>query len=964
MLERTFEAVVFDWDGTAVPDRRASARAVRRRVEALCARGVDVAVVSGTHVGTVDGQLGARPPGPGRLFLALNRGSELYVVDRDRPRLLARRRAGREENAALDLAAAATIRRLTERGLAADLVASRLNRRKIDLIPVPAWADPPKARIHDLLAAVTGRLEPAGFAGLADVVAVARRASEEAGLTDPRITSDAKHVEIGLTDKSDSMRALLDAFAERGVGPGITLVLGDEFGRLGGVPGSDSLLLVPQAARATVVSVGVEPTGVPAGVRYVGGGPPAFLALLDEQLARRRHRRVPAVDEDPAWVLVFDGDPLRARVDESLLSLGDGFVGVRGSHDHPDRRESPMVLVSGAYTGSGAEQRLLHGPWPLALASEAPPTRPRRVLDLRTGVLVQDAPGTRSIRFVALPGDGVVAARTETAGTGASGPLLLAAGDPVTVTRIGPGEAHARASRPALSAAVRQVRGRDASVRTHERLAGFARSAGRAASRAARASEAGFERLLHDHRRAWAGRWADVDVSVPDEPGTQLAVRFALFHLWNVASHRAEAGVGARGLSGTGYSGHVFWDADVFVLPALATMDARAARAMLGYRLARLPQARENARRRGLEGARFPWESAATGEDVTPTSGRLGEEWVPILTGELEEHVVSDVAWAACFYADWTGDAAFLDGPGRDLVVDGARYLASRAVEGPDGRAHIRHVIGPDEYHEDVDDNAYTNLMARWHLRAAADLVPASTQTRRWRRLAAALVDGYDPTSGRHEQFTGYDRLRPLLVAQIGEPPIAADVVLGPSGVAATQVVKQPDVLMAHHLLGPALPAGSLRADLDHYLPRTAHGSSLSPPVVAALLARAGRPDEAMQWLDLALRMDLDDLTRMTASGVHLATVAGVWQALVFGFAGARVEGDALRLDPVLPSRWGGLGLRFRCRGRRVGLEIGPGTLVARADGPLRLRVGGYTGVLGREPLVAARDDDGWRVRR
>src|SRR5450759_1348837 len=157
-IARRFEAIVFDWDGTAVPDRQADATKVRALVEELCALGMDLAIVSGTHVGNIDGQLAARPTGPGRLLLCLNRGSEVFAVGRAGARLLHRRTATDEEDAALTAAAELTVQRLAEQGLTEAIVSQRLNRRKIDLIPEPAWADPAKARIAELLEAVERRL--------------------------------------------------------------------------------------------------------------------------------------------------------------------------------------------------------------------------------------------------------------------------------------------------------------------------------------------------------------------------------------------------------------------------------------------------------------------------------------------------------------------------------------------------------------------------------------------------------------------------------------------------------------------------------------------------------------------------------------------------------------------------------------------------------------------------------------
>jgi trehalose/maltose hydrolase-like predicted phosphorylase len=347
---------------------------------------------------------------------------------------------------------------------------------------------------------------------------------------------------------------------------------------------------------------------------------------------------------------------------------------------------------------------------------------------------------------------------------------------------------------------------------------------------------------------------------------------------------------------------------------------------MLEYRVRRLPAAREAARRLGRAGARFAWESAADGFDVTPASARLATgELVRIRTGELEEHIVGDVAWAAACYLDWTGDADFAAGSGRDLFVETARYWASRIRFESDGRAHIYGVIGPDEYHEPVDDNAFTNVLARWNLRraAACDGVDEREQAS-WLAIADALVDGYDRASGIYEQFAGFFDLEPLVIKDIApRRPIAADLLLGPERTAGAQVLKQADVLMLHHLLPDEVAARSLVPNLDFYEPRTAHGSSLSPAIHAAVLARAGRYRHALEALRIAARMDLDDLTGSTAGGLHLATMGGLWQALATGFAGIRPRGDRLLVDPRLPPEWSALELALCFRGDPLRLRVG-----------------------------------------
>jgi trehalose/maltose hydrolase-like predicted phosphorylase len=966
-LDRRFEAILFDWDGTAVPDRQADAGKLRRLVDALCGRGMDLGVVTGTHVVNVDSQLRARPAGPGRLYLCMNRGSEVFTADAEGLRLVTRREATPEEDAALDAAAEATVALLAERGLRAEIVSQRLNRRKIDLIPEPEWVDPPKARIAQLLAAIESRLDAAGLRGLDEAVEIAKAAASEAGLPDPRVTSDAKHVEIGLTDKADSARWLFEELARRGVAPGLVLVAGDEFGPLGGLPGSDSFLLVPDAERSTVVSVGAEPTGVPPDVTALAGGPAAFAAVLEDQLARRVRGDAPELDGDPLWTLESDeSDPLLERVRDSLFSIADGRFGTSDG----------VVLAAGLYDGDGPETALLPCPvWQRLVPVDRVIERRRRRLDLRAGVLEEELrtrdESLRAVLFASLAQPGAAAVRAEgDDALVARGSTLLPPGPapPELGTDGGALWIRERASTGggvvAASRERRHVPGR------LERLAAFrvdptAAPSEHDALRALNELEhTGYDRLLSEHRAAWASRWESADVVVDGDPELQLAIRLALFHLMASTGVHGEAAVGARGLSGAAYRGHVFWDSDVFVLPFLAATHAPAARAMLEYRLRRLDDSRAAARRLGRRGARFAWESARDGFDVTPShardqTGRL----VAIRTGELEEHIVADVAWAACCYADWSGDDAFLEEAGRDLLLETARYWASRVRFDREGRGHIYGVIGPDEYHEPVDDNAFTNVMARWNLRRAAELGATSPEERAaWRRTADALVDGYDATTGLYEQFAGFGELEPLVIAELApRRPIAADLLLGAERVEGAQILKQPDVLMLHHLVPDEVEPNSLAPNLDFYEPRCAHGSSLSPAIHASLLARAGRPDDAVEPLRLAARIDLDDLTGTTAGGLHVATMGGVWQALAYGFAGLRPDGAVLRVGPSLPEAWNALSVRLRYRGSLVEVRLEHERVQVEADRVIPVGVGTSPPSYGTS-FDFRPDETGWKV--
>jgi trehalose/maltose hydrolase-like predicted phosphorylase len=940
-LARRFEAIVFDWDGTAVPTRQADVRDLRRLLRLLLRRGVHLVIVTGTSAENVDRQLRLRRRGEaGELLFLTNRGSEASRLGPAGPQLLARCRATPEEDAALDRAAEATATALRARGLSVAIVSSRLNRRKIDLIPEPGFADPPKARIATLAAAVLERTSACGIRDLAELVELARSSSLAAGLAGARISSDVKHIEIGLTDKGDAASAAFSHLGRLGVSPGLVLIAGDEFGAVGGVSGSDArMLAVPGAERAVAVSVGVEPGGVPHGVLHLGGGPEAFLELLSTQVDRRDRRELPMIDRDPAWTLVVEGvDPRHERAQESLLALTDGRVGTRAAPLRFHPAEDGGVHIAGVYIGSGASEELIHAPAWRRLAGRIVPGEPHeRVLDLRTGVLGERIGGEQpvdTIAFSSLGRPGLSVLR-------ASGPRLRA-GSPLA----SPGGErsselwHPNGAGGGVVTVARQMR-----RGSLDRFAAYAASlhhrpsTARTRRRIASAQRWGFDRLLCEHRAAWGARWQAADIRIVGDDELQLAVRVALYHLIGAVHEGGEAAVGARGATGDGYRGHVFWDTDVFVLPFLAATCPAAARAIVRYRHRRLAAARAEAASLGRAGARFPWESAASGFDVTPLAGvdRSGQP-IRIENGAMEEHIVADVAWAAATYAHWTGDKGMAPAVA-EILRETARWWASRVRMDGDGGAHIDRVIGPDEYHVGVDDNAFTNVMARWNLRAARRHV-RTRESAQFEAIAGALVDGLDPATRRYEQFAGFFDLEPIVIADLARRPIAADILLGKDTVSGAQVVKQADVLMLHHLVPEETAPESLTPNLDYYEPRTAHGSSLSPGVHAALNARAGRMENALADLRLAARIDLDDLTGTTAAGVHLAAMASTWQALVGGVCGMRAQSGELRIDPVLPATWRALEVPVEIAGCSVRVCLEPGRLRVESTRRVTVRVG------------------------
>ncbi len=730
----------------------------------------------------------------------------------------------------------------------------------------------------------------------------------------------------------------LEDLATRGVGPGVV-------GAVGQLP------------------------GLPPRVVQFDGGMASLRAIAFEQLRLRSQKRVPRLDPDPAWTLVFTTtDPLRERVEEALYTQADGRFGTRGTLEEHGPGAQPLVVGAGAYLdgdgdGLDATPTLLPCPiWAHLALPPQPGDDTRRTLDLRTGVLLRegtDEPPLRVLRFASLARPGLCVLRAEgPAATLGAGPgLILPQGAQQgwveqldterswAVSGTVDGWAAAMSANTVHESGPRRlVERRVVLDQGRDRIPRMSDSSARLDALA----DVGFEELLAEQRRHWAARWQRADVTIDGDPGLQQAVRFALFHLMSSVADTGEAAVGARGLTGPAYRGHVFWDADVFVLPFLAATHPSAARAMLAYRVARLPAAHRRAAGLGFAGARFPWESAGDGRDVTPESfvGFDGEV-VPVLSGRYQEHITADVAWAASHYLDWTADDAFAAGDGRQLLLETARYWAARISHGAEGQAHLCGVMGPDEYHAPVDDNAFTNNMARWNLRRAAEMVgpgdpgPLREEAAAWRRIADDLFDGYDPVTGRHVQFAGYDDLEPLLIGDLADPPVAAEVLLGRERTAASQVIKQADVLMLHHLLPRDRPTGSLARDLDHYLPRTAHGSSLSPGIHAGLLARAGRLDEALDLLRVAARIDLDDVTGSAAGGLHLAAAGSVWQAIVYGFLGVRPERDgSLSVDPHLPPAWRALTVRLTFRGQPIVLLAEHGRLRVTCTAPFSLRLG------------------------
>jgi trehalose/maltose hydrolase-like predicted phosphorylase len=465
----------------------------------------------------------------------------------------------------------------------------------------------------------------------------------------------------------------------------------------------------------------------------------------------------------------------------------------------------------------------------------------------------------------------------------------------------------------------------------------------------ARSRALGWRAVLAEHEAAWNARWAASDIVIDGDDIMQRAMRFAVYHLTSTANPEDDrVSIGARALTGDAYIGHVFWDTEIYLLPFYTAVWPEAARALLMYRFHTLPGARAKAAHFGFRGALFAWESADTGEETTPERvvGSDGKP-VEILTGQMEHHISADVAYAVWQYWRFTADDDFFLRAGAEIVLDTARFWASRAVAEADGKRHIRHVIGPDEYHEDVDDNAFTNVMARWNIARGLETIDVlrehspnhATVLREklalgdeeladWRDAIARIVSGLDPATGIYEEFAGFQALQPLELAAYADRKVPIDVVIGRELTQRSQVVKQADVVALIALLPEEFPGTMAEKNFRYYEPRCAHGSSLSTGMHALVAARLGDAAMALRYLRATAAADLDPDPN-TAGGVHIAGLGALWQAVILGFGGLDLKGDTLGIDPRLPPQWRSLSFRVSWRGRSVAIRIAGDTVQA-----------------------------------
>lgn len=717
---------------------------------------------------------------------------------------------------------------------------------------------------------------------------------------------------------------------------------------------------------------------------------------------------------DPAWIFEQQGfDPLRDSSRESRFAVSNGFLGIRGGRTInrvPGTAIAPRTYVAGLFDMVHADQpisALVPAPdWlriDISLSSQGAATIVddfsfhHRTLDFRRGALITEsrianAPGMamrlRVLRLVSMHNRALGLQLVQMdVDAGAVEATLEASCEELEfglVTEwleqgVGVWRTHTAGKRVAMAVAASLcVDGRVVAAKTlgpfkwswtwttrpgqvvrFERMVAVARADAltddprkQAEGHLATAATVGWSSLLDLHEASWADRWRESDVVIAGDAASQHAVRFALYHLNDAANPQDESvSIAARALTGADYHGHVFWDTEIFLLPFYTLTWPEAARALLTYRFRTIDGARAKAKRMGWRGAMYAWESAATGAETTPEHAIAPDRRVvDIKTGTQELHITADVAYAVWHYWEATGDDAFLLHAGAEILLETARFWSSRAQPEADGRHHIRGVIGPDEYHETIDDNAFTNGMARWNIRrglAVADLLwqrwperwatlshaigLGDAELRQWADVAETMVTGHDPRTGLLEQFAGFFKLEPIDLTNYAGRSVPMDVILGRERTQAAQVIKQADVVALLALLPEEFTAEAAAKNFSYYEPRCSHGSSLSAALHGVTAARLGQSEMAMHFFRQTSATDLADTHAAIDGGVHIAALGGMWMMVVLGFAGLTMDESGLGFNPQLPDGWQSLEFSVQWRGRHVSVSVDAGRSTLQA---------------------------------
>ncbi len=697
-----------------------------------------------------------------------------------------------------------------------------------------------------------------------------------------------------------------------------------------------------------------------------------------------------------AWRLAADGQTARLRHVPALFSIGNGFIGVRGPGDAAG---APSVYLNGVHERVPiAYHEAAHG---FARESDlrlavADATRPAILVDgqrvgavagveldlarcVRTEILSVGSTEVAIEQFVSMRHDGLVLTRVSFAegrditllpvvtpppGSGAAADN--ATEDSVYDPRVAPAMADNPwvevriCDEPGVAGRVDALQNSGFVVACAMQEIGRRTIAGQvqvdfvsayAAARDPRvgdvlpgmlraAQEQGYDALRAEQAAWFAAFWSASNVAFAGQPEAELAIRYALAELAMAVGRDGKSSIGAKGQTGEGYEGHVFWDADLYVMPVFAFTQPAIARAMLTWRIAGLDAARDNARAMGQErGALYPWRTIG---------GHECSSYFP--AGSAQYHINADIAYALETYLAATGDRTILAAGGAEMLVETARIWLAIGFHdaGRDGAFVINRVTGPDEYSAIVNNNLYTNMMAARHLRLAAREGLAASlidqaEAGEMVRAADAMFLPFDEERQVYAQDDGFFRLDPWPFETTPRESYPLLLHFHPLAIYRRRVSKQADAVLALALLPDAFDAPMRRRMLAIYEATTAHDSTLSASAFATAAAHAGDGARAAHYWRVAALTDLADLFGNADHGLHMAALAGSWTTLVMGFAGMRVEGDILCFDPVEIPGLADYSFTVAFRGVPVDVVVSGRTarVSARGEHQIRIRVGG-----------------------
>lgn len=453
-----------------------------------------------------------------------------------------------------------------------------------------------------------------------------------------------------------------------------------------------------------------------------------------------------------------------------------------------------------------------------------------------------------------------------------------------------------------------------------------------------RVIEEGYAELANESMKWWKDFWDKNDVKIDSESGfEQLAIRFAIYHLnAMVNKHDDRFGVGAKGLSGEGYKGHSFWDTELFILPYFTLTQPEIAKNLLRYRYYNLEEAKKKAKKAGFLGASFPWE-ACWYEDGDETPANVGVdivtgELMEILMGTIEVHITADIAYATWQYYCATRDEEFMKEYGNELIIETALFWTSRFqfIKEKD-RYEMIDVIGPDEYTDHVDNNAYTNYMAVHNMKCALKIIDKLMEKNITQLKALDLLEikkrcedvisrAYLPQPGENgivEQFTGFEDKIDIDISQYKEIEEAMSIYKDYSlnQLSDLKLAKQADLVMLLYLFEDIFEEEVRKKNFLYYENHTLHDSSLSK-CIHAIVANDLRFDEmAKEFYKGSLKIDLGENMKSSNDGIHSASMGGIFLATIRGFCGIKILEEGLAIQPNIPRDWNAVSFHLNWQG-------------------------------------------------